>query len=124
MPRFCPIVGTTSSCCYNVGSFLTELLTPLTHNEFATQDFFDTPAKVRNIPPQLIDDGYMFASFDVIILFTNMPLNKAVNIILDRAYYENIVNPNLRKRTLKKLIKGTCSKTVFTEEILSTDFWR
>ena len=56
----------------------------------------------------------MFASFDVIVLFTNVPLNRAVNIILDRAYHENLVNTNLRKRTLKMLIKGTYIKTVFT----------
>ena len=64
-------------------------------------------AKICNIPPQLFDN-------DVNSLFTNVPLNRIVNIILDCVYNENLVNTNLRKRTLKKLIEDTCSKTVFT----------
>ena len=42
-----------------------------------------------------------------------MPLNQTVSIMLDRVYNENLVNTNLRKRALKKLIKDACSKTVF-----------
>ena len=36
------------------------------------------------------------------------------DFIEDLVYNENLVNTNLRKRTLKKLIKDTWSKTVFT----------
>ena len=64
-------------------------------------------AKICNIPPQLFDN-------DVNSLFTNVPLNRIVNIILDCVYNENLVNTNLIKRTLKKLIKDACNKTVFT----------
>ena len=72
------------SCYHNVGSFLTELLNLLTHGEFTLKDSFDAAAKIRT-----------------------------VNIILDRVCNENFVNTILRKETLKKLIKDTCSKTVF-----------
>ena len=111
---FRPIVDTTSSCYYDVGSFLTELLTPLTHKEFVLKDSFDAAAKICNIPPQLFDNGYILTSFGVTSLFKNVPLNRTVNIILDRVYNENLVNTNIRKRTLKKQIKDTCSKTVIT----------
>ena len=40
--------------------------------------------------------------------------NRTCNTILDRVYKEIIVNTNIRNRTLKKLIKETCSKTAFT----------
>ena len=75
-----------------MGSFLTEPLTPLTHNEFFLKDAFDAAAKICNILPQLFDNGYIFASFDVTPLFTNVPLNMTVNIILDFVYNENLVN--------------------------------
>ena len=78
------------------------------------KDSFHAAAKFCNIPTQLFDNGYIFASFDVSSLFINVPLNRTVNIILDRVYNENLVKKNLRKRTLKKLIKDTCRKTVFT----------
>ena len=103
LPPFHPIVDTTTLCYHNLGSFLTELLTPLTRNEFVLKDSFDAAAKICNIPRQLFDNGYIFASFDVTSLFTNVPLNITVNIILDRVYNENLVNTNKRKRTLKKV---------------------
>ena len=85
-----------------MGSFLTDLLNSLTHNEFVLKDSFDAAAKIDNVPPQLFDNGYIFASFDVTSLFTNVPLNRTVNIILDRVYNESLVNASLRMRTLKK----------------------
>ena len=78
------------------------------------KDSFDAAAKICNIPPQLFDNGYIFVSFDVTFFFTNVLFDRTVNIILDCVYNENLMNANLRKRTLKKLIKDTCSKTVFT----------
>ena len=46
-------------------------------------------------------------------LFTNVPLNKTIKVILDRVYSQKLISTNLKKRTLKKLILDTCSKTAF-----------
>ena len=46
-------------------------------------------------------------------LFTNVSLNRTVNITLDSVYNKKFVNKNLRKIVLKNLIKETCSKTEF-----------
>ena len=51
---------------------------------------------------------------DVTSLFTNVPLNKSINIILRRIYKENLVKTNMRKSILKKLIKSSCTKTAFS----------
>ena len=53
-------------------------------------------------------------SFDVTSLFTNVPLNKTIDIILKRVYNEKLINTNLTKRTMKKLLKDACTKTGFT----------
>ena len=50
--------------------------------------------------------GYQFVSFDVISLFTNISLAKAINIILKCVYGGMLVTPNLRKQTMKKLFNG------------------
>ena len=42
-----------------------------------------------------------------------MPLDKTIKVILDRVYKEKEISTTLNKRTLKKLIKDTCSKTAF-----------
>ena len=62
----------------------------------------------------MYDEGYKLISFDVVSLFTNVPLRKTVNVILDRVYKDKVIQTNLKKRTLKKLIIDTCSKTAFS----------
>ena len=68
---------------------------------------------IHKIPPELFDQGYRHFSFDVTSFFTNVPLNKTINIILKRIYKEKLVNTKLRKNTLKKLRKDCCIKTAF-----------
>ena len=69
--------------------------------------------RIRSIPPELFDEDYRYISFDVTSLFTNVPLNRTIKIILKRVYEEKLVKTNLKKNTLKKLIKDSCSKTAF-----------
>ena len=119
---FCLIVDTKPSCFYNMGSFLTELLTPVAHCEVTLNDSSDVASKTRNISPQLFDNDYIFASFDMTSLFTNVPLNRTFNVVLDCVYNENLVNINLRKRTLKMRIKGICSNSIYgKQEIISSE---
>ena len=56
----------------------------------------------------------MFVSFDVISLFTNVPLKKTINTILDRVYQQKLVTTSLSRSVLKKLILDTCTKTAFS----------
>ena len=93
---------------------MTELLNPLTQNEFIIRDSFDAANKIKSILPKVFNDGYIFASFNVESLFTNVPLQRTINIILDRVYNNKLVTTQLKKPTLKKLIKDTCSKIVFS----------
>ena len=60
------------------------------------------------------DECYQLVSFDVKSLFTNVPLQTTVNIIVDRIYNKKIITTTLKKQTLKKLILDNCSKTAFS----------
>ena len=51
--------------------------------------------RIRSIPTGLFDEGYHYFSFDVTLLFTNVPLNKTINIILHKIYKENLVKTNI-----------------------------
>ena len=109
---FRPLIDTTNTPHCGVGKFLTPLLNPLIQNVYSVKDSFEAVDLIRSIPTELFDEGYRYFSFDVTSLFTNVPLNKTINIILHRIYKENLVKTNMRKSTLKKLIKDSCSKTV------------
>ena len=109
-----PIIDTTTTPHYNVGKFLASLLNPLTLNQFNLNDTFDAVSAIKAIPSGLFDEGYRFVSFDVVSLFTNVPLKRTIDLVLKRVFDEKLINTTLSKRTLKKLISDSCSKTAFS----------
>ena len=76
LPKFQPIIDTTGTTHYGVGKYLANLLNPLTTNEYTFRDSFDAAEKIRAIPKTLFDEGYVYVSFDVESLFTNVPLKR------------------------------------------------
>ena len=102
LPSFRPVIDTRNTPHYGVGKFLTRLLNPLTQNVYLIKDSFEAVDHIHSMPAELSDEGYCYFSFDVTSLFTNVPLNKTINIILHRIYKENLVKTNMRKSTLKK----------------------
>ena len=84
---FRPIIDTIISTRYNVEKYITKLLIPLTQNKYSLEDTFDAAERIKKIPKELIrNKNYTLISLDLVSLFTNVPLRKAVNIILDRVY--------------------------------------
>ena len=57
-------------------------------------------------------NGYQY-QFDVESLFTNVPLNKTIIIILDRNYRQKLLKINLKKRTMKKILLDSVLKPHF-----------
>ena len=114
LPKFRPIIDTTNTPYYGISKFLSNLLNPLIENEYIVQDTFCAAKKIREIPKELFEDGYRFISFDAESLFTSVPLSRTINIILDRIYNQNLLTTNMKKRTLKKLLKDCCTKNAFT----------
>ena len=50
-------------------------------------------------------------SFDVTSLFTNVPLDKTIKIILQQVYIDKEINANIPKNEMKELLH-LCSKNV------------
>ena len=98
MPSFRPIIDTTGTAYQPIAKYLTRLLNPLTMNSHTLKDSFDAATRIQNIPEELFRNGYRFVSFDVKSLFTNVPLKKTINIILDRIYNKKLINTTLKKR--------------------------
>ena len=113
LPPFRPVIDTIGSTHYKVGKHLCEILKPLSTNEYTLKDSFDAAERIRNIPETAKNDGYKFVSFDVVSLFTNVPLKRTLDIILNRVYKDKLIQTTLKKSTLKKLILDTCTKTAF-----------
>ena len=69
---------------------------------------------VKRIRLELFDEDYQFVSFDVQSLSTNVPVSKTINIIVDRVYNKKLINANLKKSKMKKLLLDSCTKTAFS----------
>ena len=114
IPPFRPIVDTTNTPYSGIGSHLKKVLHPLTMNEFSMKDSFQAAEKIGEIDYSLLQNGYKLVSFDVVSLFTNVPLKRTINIIVNRIFKEKKIETKLRKHTLKKLILDCCTKTTFS----------
>ena len=62
--------------------------------------------KENNLP-----DGYSLVSFNVVSLFTNVPLDKTINTILQRIYDNNEIGTNIKCNGIKHLLL-LCIKNV------------
>ena len=98
IPKFRPIIDTTNTPHYNVGKFLSNLLHPLTLNDYSLTDSFDAVRQINNIPKHLFQEGYQFVSFDVVSLFTNVP---------GLSHSSDYFRSNLQRETHRYLIAKT-----------------
>ena len=114
VPRFWPIIDTIGSTHCNVAKYITNLLNPLTQNEYSLKDTFDADERLKKIPKELIrNEEYTMMSLDVVSLCTDVSLQKTTNI-LDRVYYQKQIKATLSKKVLKKPILDSSQKTAFT----------
>ena len=114
IPPFRPIVDTTNTPYSGIGCYLKNLLYPLTLNDYSMKDTFHAVEEIKKIDFSLLNNGYKLVSFDVVSLFTNVPLKRTVNVIIDRIYKDKVIETNLKKNTLKKLVLDCCTKTAFS----------
>ena len=108
------MIDTSNTPHYKMAQFLANLLNPLTQNDHSVKDSFEASSRIQNISPTLFELGYVFVSFDVVSLFTNVALDRTIKIILKRIYEDKLITTTLKKRTMKKLITDVCKKTAFS----------
>ena len=97
-----PVISNIGTTTYQISKHLTKLLTPLTkseHNIESTDDFID---KLKGLK---IDDGYKMVSLDVVSLFTSVPLDYTINVILDEVFKEKKIQTKLTRAELKSLLE-------------------
>ena len=84
-----PILSACNTPAYNIAKYLVPIISPLTKNEYTVPSTFQFAKEVCNLNFSLEPSEITFASFDVKSLFTNIPLNETINIILDCLFKDN-----------------------------------
>ena len=97
-----PIVSNIGIVSYQLAKYLAKLLSPLSKSECTVQSSTEF---MEHIKTKTVPRGYHLVSFDVISLFTNVPLDTTIDIILKRIYDNKERNTTIKKREMKELIK-------------------
>ena len=103
-----PILSNIGTATYEIAKYLTKLLSPLSKSNYTINS---TKQFVNHIRKQKVPDGYHIVSFDVTSLFTNVPLDETIEIILRRVYIDKEINTNIPKKEVKELLH-LCPKNV------------
>ena len=86
-----PILSAVNTPNYLLAKYLVPNLTPLTKNEFTVHSSFEFAKEIVEINAQ----GLHMASFDVTSLFTNIPLQETIDIIISEIFenpqYSNLI---------------------------------
>ena len=75
-----PVISNIGTATYELSKYLAKLLQPIAKSDFtieSTKDF------VRKIREKKIDKEFEMVSFDVVSLFTSVPLDFTIGVILD-----------------------------------------
>ena len=97
-----PIISNIGTASYQLANYLAKLLSPLSTSEYtvANNTEFINHVKRMNIPKD-----HSFISFDVKSLFTYVPLDFTINVILiTRTYNENEIHTNIKRSEMKELL--------------------
>ena len=105
-----PIISTIGTFTYKLSKFLVPILTPLTKNQFT---IMNSVSFVRDLCAQHFNNNIVMASFDVVSLFTNIPLAETTNIILDNLNDNHLANYGLEKSHMSKLLDLATRDSVF-----------
>ena len=113
-----PLLQATSSDItnmpyYKIEKYLSPVLQPLTRTSYTLKNSFDAVDKIKFVPLETLEEGHQFVSFNVESLVMNVPLDKTINTILERIYWQKLLKTNFKKRTIKKLLIDSCTKTAF-----------
>ena len=102
-----PIVSNINTATYQLAKRLLKVLSPLReseHNIKSKNDF------IRQIKKESISAGYLVSS-DVKSLFTNVPLDRTIDIILRRIYDHKKLETQITKPEMKEVLTF-CTKNI------------
>ena len=102
------IVANTSSATYHLAKYLAKLLSPLCTSEYTIQSTADF---IKKIKEEKVPEGFQLVSFDVKSLFTSVPLEDTIEIILHRIYDYNEICTEISRDKMKSLLI-LCTKNV------------
>ena len=101
-----PVISNIGTATYELSKYLAELLQPIAKSEYTINSTKDFVQKIRN---KVIENEFEMVSFDVVSLFTSVPLDFTIDIILKKVYDEKLITTKLKREEMKTLLQ-LCTK--------------
>ena len=101
-----PIVTNIGTATYGLSKYLASLLRPLSVSTYTIQSTQDFVNKIKDLD---VPVGYKLVSFDVTSLFTNVPLDYTIDVILRKIYKDKLIKTKIKKDEMKMLLQ-LCTK--------------
>ena len=109
-----PIISSIDTCNHKLAQYLGSLLSPHIPSNYATKDSFSFIKEIK----QLNTSGRLLISFEGTSLFTNIPLEEIINIVID-TIFENYPKVKFIRKELQNLLEIATSEMhfIFNNEI-------
>ena len=101
-----PVISNIGTATYEISKYLSKVIAPIAKSSYtieSTKDF------INKLKGQHIGSDFVMTSFDVTSLFTNVPLDYTINVILDKIYKKKLINTKLKREEFKQLLE-LCTK--------------
>ena len=105
-----PIISNIGTATHKTAQYLCRLLAPLGTSKYTAKNTKEFVEKARRLQ---IPDGYQMISFDVVSLFTNVPLKQTIDIILRKVYEEKLIKTKIPRKKMEKLLNLCTQGTPF-----------
>ena len=101
-----PVISNIGTATYELSRHLANLLKPLTKSEYSIES---TQHFVEKLRGKSIPNGYRLVSFDVVSLFTKVPLDFTIELILNKIYRDRKIKTKISRDQMRKLLQ-ICTK--------------
>nr|XP_058960681.1 uncharacterized protein LOC131787616 [Pocillopora verrucosa] len=109
-----PILSASGAYNYKLAKWLEEKLKPLSMNQYTIDDALGFSKEIREHP---VLEGDILVSYHVTSLFTNVPVQETINILVEKAFTDNWFNStydlNLQKDQLTQLLRMASTDQLF-----------
>ena len=101
-----PVVSNIGTATYHISKYLANLLQPIAKSEFTIDSTADFISKIKN---KKISTQFEMISFDVVSLFTSVPLDFTIDLILNKIYDQKLITTKLTRTEMRTLLQ-LCTK--------------
>ena len=109
-----PILSAAGTYNYNFAKWLEQKLKPVSINVYTITDAFVFADEIRS---HTMNEKDVLVSYEVTALFTNVPLDETINILVNKAFTDDWFNKtyghNLQKDQLARLLKLATTNQLF-----------